>query len=69
MRRRTEPPLADHPHHWRIEEPHGPTSHGVCRHCGAERDFENGWVMDLRPAWKDEPAVTRRDIERGRVLG
>ncbi len=28
-------------HHWIIETPHGPTSHGVCRLCGAERDFEN----------------------------
>jgi hypothetical protein len=26
-------------HRWRIESPNGETSHGVCRACGAERDF------------------------------
>lgn len=28
-------------HRWRIESPNGETSHGVCRICGAERDFPN----------------------------
>ncbi len=28
-------------HFWLIDEPHGPTSHGVCTLCGAERDFQN----------------------------
>jgi hypothetical protein len=30
-----------HPHHWRIAEPEGPTSQGVCLDCGEERTFRN----------------------------
>lgn len=29
------------PHHWRIETPHGPVSRGVCRLCGATREYCN----------------------------
>ena len=28
-------------HHWEIESPAGPSSHGVCRLCGDEKDFDN----------------------------
>ncbi len=28
-------------HHWRIDPPAGPTSHGRCTACGAEREFFN----------------------------
>ena len=28
-------------HHWIIETPHGPTSRGVCKRCGAARRFPN----------------------------
>ncbi len=28
-------------HHWLIEAPSGPSSGGVCRRCGARRDFQN----------------------------
>ena len=30
-------------HHWLIESPAGPTSTGVCKLCGAVRDFKT-WV-------------------------
>lgn len=30
-------------HHWVIESPKGPTSKGVCKYCGAEREFFNYW--------------------------
>jgi hypothetical protein len=26
-------------HHWKLTSPNGPTVHGICKHCGAERDF------------------------------
>jgi hypothetical protein len=26
-------------HHWKLARPNGPTVHGVCKHCGTERDF------------------------------
>ena len=28
-------------HHWRIASPCGETSTGVCRFCGASREFQN----------------------------
>lgn len=28
-------------HHWIIEPPNGPVSKGVCKLCGAEKNFEN----------------------------
>ena len=28
-------------HHWKIEEAQGPTSRGVCKLCGMEREFLN----------------------------
>ncbi len=32
-------PVAECRHHWRIAPPNGPTVRGVCRRCGAEREF------------------------------
>ena len=26
-------------HHWLLDPPSGPLDHGVCKFCGAERDF------------------------------
>jgi hypothetical protein len=28
-------------HYWIIESPNGPTSRGVCKLCGAEKEFQN----------------------------
>jgi len=30
-------------HYWIIESAQGPTSRGVCKFCGAEREFCNSW--------------------------
>lgn len=30
-------------HYWVIEDAVGPTSRGVCKFCGAEREFYNSW--------------------------
>ena len=30
-------------HYWVIEDASGPTSRGVCKFCGAEKDFLNSW--------------------------
>lgn len=43
-----EQPRASEPQHfhrWRIEEPSGPTSYGVCKECGATKQFKN-WLSD-----------------------
>lgn len=37
---------ADHMHRWRIDEPNGPTSTGICKVCGAEKTFRN-WLPDM----------------------
>ena len=30
-------------HHWIIESPDGPTSFGICKHCGVVKEFSNDW--------------------------
>ncbi len=39
-------PAADHFHRWRIDEPNGPTSGGVCKICGVSKEFKN-WLSDM----------------------
>lgn len=39
-------PQADHFHRWRIDEPNGPTSGGVCSVCGITKEFKN-WLSDM----------------------
>ncbi len=34
-----------HFHRWRIEEPNGQISTGVCKTCGATKEFKN-WLSD-----------------------
>jgi hypothetical protein len=37
---------AQHFHRWRIDEPNGPTSTGVCKECGVAKQFKN-WLSDM----------------------
>ncbi len=30
-------------HYWMIEDARGSTSRGVCKFCGAEKEFSNSW--------------------------
>jgi hypothetical protein len=39
-------------HHWLIGSPEGPTSVGVCKLCGARKEFRNS-ASDL--LWEDDP--------------
>lgn len=34
-------------HYWIIETAHGPTSKGVCKYCGEEKEFLNAWQDSL----------------------
>jgi hypothetical protein len=43
-------------HRWRIESPNGATSHGVCRYCGAEKEFPNSAEDGL---WEREVPQSR----------
>lgn len=38
-------PKADHFHRWRLDEPNGPVSSGVCKVCGTTKQFKN-WLQD-----------------------
>ncbi|MFC1935594.1 hypothetical protein ACFLX9_02385 [Chloroflexota bacterium] len=42
-------------HHWLIDGPAGPASKGVCRLCGAQRQFSNYLERTL---WEREPALS-----------
>lgn len=39
-------------HHWVIDSPEGATSKGVCKLCGAEKQFSNATADTV---WEDEP--------------
>ena len=42
------------PHYWLIEPPKGPTSMGICKLCGAIREFDNQFsVQHGRPMQTD----------------
>lgn len=43
--KKQDPKPSDHFHHWKIEEPDGMISVGICKHCGAKREFKN-WLRD-----------------------
>lgn len=45
------PPAPQCRHHWVIESPQGVTSRGVCKLCGAEREFLNSAQDSL---WEGE---------------
>ena len=50
---RVEEQVSQCHHHWLIDSVGGPTSKGVCRLCGAERQFKNyleGSKWDAEPA-------------------
>lgn len=34
-------------HHWMIEPSGGPTSIGICKHCGEVKEFYNDWKNPL----------------------
>lgn len=39
-------------HHWVIESPQGAMSHGICKRCGEEREFQNSATDTL---WEGDP--------------
>ena len=56
-------------HHWRIAEPNGPISVGLCQHCGSERPFRNvSWdnlTGDERRQLFLNPRVSPPRFDRG----
>ncbi len=49
---------SQHFHRWRIEEPDGPVSGGVCRDCGATKEFKN-WLSDSDFITNEEHRMSR----------
>jgi len=41
-------------HYWVIEPPEGPVSKGVCKRCGAEREFTNYFPHSVWESEKNE---------------
>jgi hypothetical protein len=35
-------------HYWRIDSANGPTSKGICKLCGLEREFNNSFLNSSR---------------------
>lgn len=52
-------PRQDCAHHWEIETPNGPTSEGVCRTCGATRDFSNSTPSSADWTRKRSPSAPK----------
>ena len=50
-----------HAHHWSIESPNGSTSKGVCKNCGARKEFSN-YIED--PGWERGPSPVTFDVEK-----
>ena len=44
-------------HHWVIESPNGPTSWGVCKYCGARKEFNNHLPFS---SWDEDRAAASR---------
>jgi len=45
-------------HYWVIEAAHGPTSRGVCKFCGAVKEFRNSW-FDLMRSKRTEADIPK----------
>ena len=41
-------------HHWDIDPAEGPTSEGVCRKCGATKEFSNRSPLEGHYSWAEE---------------
>jgi hypothetical protein len=52
------PAVAECRHHWLIESPHGATSWGMCKLCGARREFSNSASDAI---WDGEGVLSGRD--------
>ncbi len=54
-------------HHWIIESANGPTSRGVCKLCGAEKEFDNlspdRWVEDDISMYFEPPRLPNIELD------
>jgi len=50
-------------HHWKIEEAQGPTSRGVCKLCGVEREFLNTIPEDYPVLARDKRVLKLPELQ------
>ena len=50
-------------HHWVIDSPSGPTSIGICKHCGAVKEFTNYLPYS---SWDDDRTGTHKKARRAK---
>jgi hypothetical protein len=55
-------------HHWLIDKPNGALSHGICKHCGAERDFANIPPVFHGNSYDRTMAAARREFYMKKLL-
>lgn len=62
-------PTTEKAHRWKLEDPNGPQSQGVCEHCGAKRLFDNfiphitDWEKESRESYRAN--LGNRDLLSG----
>ena len=49
-------------HHWMIGDPDGPMSAGICKHCGAQKEFMNYFAGS---SWGSEVSLDRLSRSEG----
>ena len=52
-------------HHWVIDSPDGPTSTGICKYCGAAKEFDNYLPFS---SWDEETAKQKRRSKSKRAV-
>ena len=62
-------------HQWIIDSPNGPSSNGVCRLCGEEKEFQNyiegsawGYDMSVEQMGRGSGVPTVSQMQRGKSV-
>ena len=53
-------------HHWLLDPPDGPTVWGICKKCGAKREFPATYRWE---GWQDDGAAKMPPLTLERVRG
>ena len=70
MARRQENAIQEHKptvecrHHWLIDGPDGPTSWGLCKYCGAAKEFLNHFTL-AQPDYRSDSEKDSKSVSVG----
>ena len=59
-----ESDLAEHTHHWLIDNQDGPSSQGICKDCGERREFSNSFTR-RKSSWMTRSSTAREETPDG----